>query len=98
MEAPTAHKLTNGDLDGMDAGQLREHLLAYRLKSRILFPLDHEYTEALVARIAALLEIDADDEDALMKLDDELDVDFYNAKDQGLVAEAAAEYVAGRRP
>lgn len=78
MEANAAHKLTNGDLDGMDAGQLREHLLAYRLEHGT-----DDYTDVVIARIAALMDnINEDDEVDMAWLEGELDEELEDALDE----------------
>lgn len=73
------HKLANGDLEGMDAGQLREHLLAYLLACDFTTPAGlpadvseivnfDKYTDAIIDRIASLLEVSDDNEDVWEQL------------------------------
>lgn len=50
------YKLTNGDLAGMDAGQLREHAVAYLTHNR-----QDEYAEALIRRMHELTGFDPKD-------------------------------------
>lgn len=55
-EIPT-HKLTNGDLDGMDAGELREHITAYAIAHKDdagLGDVGDDYFVSVVQRIEYL--------------------------------------------
>jgi hypothetical protein len=59
METPN-YRLTCGDLEDMDAGQLREHAVAYALKRRCTLSPD-AYVEGIAAMIADRLNGDVAD-------------------------------------